>query len=386
MKLDHAFLSPKEIPVKLHIPISKIDEEQRMVYGYASTEAMDLQGEQVSKDAIAAALPDYMKFANIREMHQPSAVGVAKQAQMDDKGLSIAVKVVDNSAWEKVKEGVYKGFSIGGRMVEKVGDMITNLTLSEISLVDRPANPEALITVWKAADVEPAPIDLIADLLNKALITPERLSDLAHAEVLSKSGTESGSDPVPAATLELTTVEKGMSHVAQLAYFLKELGYLVSDQTAEALREGDNSTIPAQLHDWLAQGATILNAMTAEETTELIADKNPETDETPALINWAERIGDIEKRVDEQVAKAIEAAVAPLLAEKAALEKRVAELSAEPAPGKALLKAVAISKEQDTGGASPGNDAAASPQPTTDPFELMKMAQRTPVPIASIRK
>lgn len=130
--------------------ISKIDEEQRMVYGYASTEALDHQGERVAKEAIERALPDYMKFGNIREMHSDSAVGVAEEATIDNKGLYIAAKVVDDNAWKKVKEKVYKGFSIGGKRISKVADTITKLKLTEISLVDRPANPEATFDLYKA--------------------------------------------------------------------------------------------------------------------------------------------------------------------------------------------------------------------------------------------
>ena len=136
----------------IFIPFSKKDEDQRLVFGYASTEAVDSQGEIVEKKAIMDALPGYMKFANIREMHQPSAVGKAHQANMDDNGLFIKVKVVDDNAWNKVKEGVYNGFSIGGNIVQKVGNRITALNLSEISLVDRPANPKALFTVVKMDD------------------------------------------------------------------------------------------------------------------------------------------------------------------------------------------------------------------------------------------
>lgn len=134
---------------QIFIPFAKKDEEKRMVYGYASTEALDSQGEVVSKNAIMNALPDYMKYGNIREMHQPSAVGKTHQANIDDKGLFIKVKIVDDVAWAKVKEGVYNGFSIGGRIVTKIGNKIKDLVLSEISVVDRPANPEALFTVVK---------------------------------------------------------------------------------------------------------------------------------------------------------------------------------------------------------------------------------------------
>jgi len=137
---------------KIYLEITKLDEEQRMVFGYASTQALDSQGEVIKREAVEAALPDYMRFANIREMHQPSAVGVTKEADMDHKGLHIAAKVVDDEAWEKVKEGVYKGFSIGGRVTKRDPDnrkIITGLELNEISLVDRPANPDAIIDLHK---------------------------------------------------------------------------------------------------------------------------------------------------------------------------------------------------------------------------------------------
>jgi len=138
--------------MRFYWPIAKVDAEQRMVWGYASTEAEDDQGETVSREALAAALDDYMRFANIREMHQPSAVGVAKEAAIDDRGLYLGAKIVDGDAWQKVVEGVYKGFSIGGRVTARdPADrrVITALRLTEISVVDRPANPEAVFDCWK---------------------------------------------------------------------------------------------------------------------------------------------------------------------------------------------------------------------------------------------
>jgi HK97 family phage prohead protease len=139
--------------MKLYAPITKIDEAEHMVFGYASTEALDSQGEIVKREALEAALPDYMRFANIREMHQPSAVGVATEAEIDERGLYLAAHIVDPTAWEKVTAGVYKGFSIGGSVVQRDQarkHVITGVKLSEISLVDRPANPEAVFTMYKA--------------------------------------------------------------------------------------------------------------------------------------------------------------------------------------------------------------------------------------------
>ena len=105
--------------MRLYGNIQKVDAEQRMVFGYASTEATDGHGETVLKSAIEASLDDYMEFANIREMHALSAVGVAEEASVDEKGLWIGAKIVDDVAWAKVTSGVYKGFSIGGKTLAR---------------------------------------------------------------------------------------------------------------------------------------------------------------------------------------------------------------------------------------------------------------------------
>jgi phage head maturation protease len=139
--------------MRFYAPIAKVDAAERMVWGYASTEAEDDQGEIITRDALAAALGDYLKFANIREMHQMSAVGIAEEAGVDDKGLYVGARIVDPRAWDKVTSGVYKGFSVGGKVRARDGrdrNIITALSLTEISLVDRPANPEAVFDCWKA--------------------------------------------------------------------------------------------------------------------------------------------------------------------------------------------------------------------------------------------
>lgn len=146
--------------MKIYFPLAKIDAERHEVWGYASTEARDDQGEVIKRDALISAVGDYMKFANIREMHQLSAVGVAKEAAVDDKGLYIGAKIVDPVAWQKVVEGVYKGYSIGGHVTHRDPTdykTITGLVLNEISLVDRPANPEAVFDYWKSAGASRKP-------------------------------------------------------------------------------------------------------------------------------------------------------------------------------------------------------------------------------------
>ena len=95
-----------------------------------------------------------MAFGAIREMHGLSAAGTALKASVDDDGVThIETHVVDPVAVLKVKTNVYKGFSIGGKVLARDPvdrTIITKLKLNEISLVDRPCNPEAVIGMWKA--------------------------------------------------------------------------------------------------------------------------------------------------------------------------------------------------------------------------------------------
>ena len=133
-------------------PLSKVDKEKRTVSGYASTPALDLDGEIITLDAVKKALPGYWQWRNVREMHRNQAVGVATESNVDSKGLFLTAKIVDEDAWQKCLEGVYKGFSIGGKKVAKVGNTITEIDLVEISIVDRPANPECRFDVHKRAN------------------------------------------------------------------------------------------------------------------------------------------------------------------------------------------------------------------------------------------
>lgn len=140
--------------IQFSLPLQKIDSEQRMVYGWASTPQIDSDGEMIPTEALAKSLPNYMKFPTIREMHQAKAVGVTKEAEIKSgKGLWIGAKIVSDEAWKLVKEGVYSAFSIGGNVVRRNKSLIEELDLIEISLVDVPANKGAVIELWKAGKV-----------------------------------------------------------------------------------------------------------------------------------------------------------------------------------------------------------------------------------------
>jgi hypothetical protein len=159
----------------LSCPFSKIDDEKREVWGVATTEALDSQGEIVDYEASKKAFEDWTDqfvrisagetMGNIREMHQPKPVGKLIAYKPDDatKRIMVGVKIsrspAGDEAWQKVKERVLNGFSIGApqadRRIEYVNGKprtrVIGYKLSELSLVDNPACPEAWFTEIKLA-------------------------------------------------------------------------------------------------------------------------------------------------------------------------------------------------------------------------------------------
>lgn len=313
------------ILVKRFAAISKVEDNGDgtiQVFGVASTEGVDAQGETVTKGAMSDALPDYFAHGTgaLRVMHQPIAAGFVTKAEVNAAGeTEITATVVDPVEVLKVQTGVYKGFSIGGKKLpggyDAATKTISKMKLTEISLVDRPANPEAIITMFKADSDEvvvpaeaAAAVDELATLLDSGSVTPQRLVELVKAEQavaltaapvpeVAKADKkddeevdpkakvdDKDADPKtdkkkkanPFAKFEATgTIEKGMYSVSRMSELLQSIGYLVCDSEWEAESEKDGSTVPAQLKDWLVTGATIFEALAAEEVAEFVAQYKP---------------------------------------------------------------------------------------------------------------
>lgn len=154
-------------PFSAFLPFTKVSAQADgsiRVHSVINDETVDDQGEILDYAGTKAALDDFMKFANVREMHQPSAVGVVESITHDDlaKVTEGILHIVDPLAVIKVTSGVYKGTSVGGskgpiREMEKVGGRkVTRLRqpyISELSLVDRPSRPTAVMTLLKRSDV-----------------------------------------------------------------------------------------------------------------------------------------------------------------------------------------------------------------------------------------
>jgi Zn finger protein HypA/HybF involved in hydrogenase expression len=160
MEINKAYWSTEKDHIRLSMPINKVDKERRIVTGFATLDNLDRQGDVVPKEASVRAFENFR--GNIREMHQPIAVGKVVSFKEDSyfdpeskkfyNGIVVSAYVSKGAqdTWEKVLDGTLTGFSIGGEIhdSEKVYDedlgksyqVIKDYSLSELSLVDNPAN------------------------------------------------------------------------------------------------------------------------------------------------------------------------------------------------------------------------------------------------------
>jgi len=119
--------------------ILKTDEEQRMVYGWASvvTEkgepVVDRQGDVIKPDTLVSAVNKFMEHVRVgKEMHKGEQIGavihsmpITKEIgdslgiQSDREGWIVAFKVYSDDVWAKVKSGELAAFSIGGKATKE---------------------------------------------------------------------------------------------------------------------------------------------------------------------------------------------------------------------------------------------------------------------------
>lgn len=170
------------------VPLLKVNEEQRLVYGVMAEEVLDNSGEIFDYDS---SKPNFEKWSedayttsdgkskgNLRVMHGSVAAGKLTDISFDDqaKRIECCAKVVDDNEWKKVLEGVYTGFSIGGRYEKRWAEKTDNGQATrytakpvEVSLVDKPCIPTATFQMIKADGV-------VEDRLFKTVIGEDEMN------------------------------------------------------------------------------------------------------------------------------------------------------------------------------------------------------------------
>lgn len=161
------FFSYSKNKLDVFIPFTKIDGVNRRVWAYLTTGDLDHDGQRVDMKAIARALPEYLEWGNVREMHEKKVAGVIQpeNAMIDDYGLLGGIDVLRDDTWQLIEGGGYKGVSIGlsDVVIRKSDDaphgLLTDggeggkpFKIIEASFVDRPANPKCKIVALKVMD------------------------------------------------------------------------------------------------------------------------------------------------------------------------------------------------------------------------------------------
>src|SRR5437763_16506724 len=194
---------------RLFVPLTKVDVEKRLVFGTIAeeipdraNEIMDYESARPEFEAWSAEIAkasDGKSLGNLRAMHGSVAAGKLESLAFDDDARRIECcgKVVDDAEWAKVLEGVYTGFSMGGRYVKRWKDEanphLTRYTPrpAEVSLVDNPCIPTATFEVVKEDGTS-------------------ELRKFKHAEGIEKAGTRhSKDDKERVQTLHDTAVDLG---------------------------------------------------------------------------------------------------------------------------------------------------------------------------------
>lgn len=154
---------------QIFLPLTKVDEEQRLVYGRITAEELDKSGEVMdyatSKplfekwSAGVSAATNGLSKGNVRVMHQSQVAGKLTELDFNDEDQSIEVcsKIVDDNEWQKVLEGCYTGFSVGGKYAKRWNEGgVKKYTAepSEVSIVDNPCVTSATFHLIKADGTE----------------------------------------------------------------------------------------------------------------------------------------------------------------------------------------------------------------------------------------
>jgi hypothetical protein len=160
MNIEKSYWSSNGENINLSVPFTKVDREKRTVSGFATLDNIDQTGDVVTAEASVAAFEKFR--GNLREMHQPIAVGKIVSFKPETfydpiskdfyNGVYVDAYISKGAqdTWEKVLDGTLQGFSIGGKIINSDNEMnkatgkpvrfIKEYDLMELSIVDSPAN------------------------------------------------------------------------------------------------------------------------------------------------------------------------------------------------------------------------------------------------------
>ena len=165
-------------PARIYGEITRFDPTTRTVTGkFFANPRTRYDQWNIGFDSVSRAIPAFREFPSIKEMHRKdSAAGTGIDITADEvtRTAEVTAHIVDDQAWAKVEAGVYRGFSMGAIPRVTRGNDVQELEIFEISLVDRPADPDCTFTtVCRSVDIN-GPIEIEDETAPEpAVETPE---------------------------------------------------------------------------------------------------------------------------------------------------------------------------------------------------------------------
>jgi len=293
--------------IRLSMPFSKVDQERRIVSGFATLDNIDKQSDVVTTDA---SLKAFAKFrGNIREMHQPMAVGKMVNFKEDKyfdpetkkfyNGVFVSAYVSKGAqdTWEKVLDGTLSGFSIGGKMnkwddgydekMDSAIRIIKDYDLVELSLVDNPANQFAnVISIEKNQD---------GDIVLKGEVADIEIENVfwdKESGLVMVSGNESEISPTNGIPMQnIGFVEKSDSDKVDMIKFLVNSAKGINNTE---INKEDNMT------DETTNVEEVEVAPEADATIEEVVEETAEVVEAAEVVDAVEAV-DAEKAISVEV-------------------------------------------------------------------------------------
>lgn len=161
-----------EVPWEYNLSVEKLAADPNgdlYIAGYASNGNVDEDGEVMDLDSLRSVYKQYMENPVIKLMHDKvpqwkGAIGRVVSEYTDVEGIVhktsfgskpyLVIKLargLPEWIYSSVKDGVYKGLSIGGKLAKKVGNRLYVKSWLETSLVDIPSAKGSFVEVLKAA-------------------------------------------------------------------------------------------------------------------------------------------------------------------------------------------------------------------------------------------
>ena len=320
----------------LSVPFTKVNRENRTVSGFATLDNVDQTGDVVTAEASLKAFEAFR--GNLREMHQPLAVGKVvsfkPETYYDQKSKEFYNGVYVTSyiskgaqdTWEKVLDGTLSGFSIGGKIKDSDNEInkatgesvrfIKDYDLVELSIVDSPANEMCNIISIEKMNGQLIFKGMAADVVTENIFYCEDSDSVFISTDKTYSSPVTGKEATLIGWVESSDINKSKEIDKVLASFKKSRVPLPATQTIakQANVQGGNEVEKLNVHgtEPVVAEAPVAEAPAAEEVVvveETMVETNVETveDAPAAKAEDADSASvDVFKSVDADASAAVE--------------------------------------------------------------------------------